>query len=51
MTKREIVEQLELIVCEYDVTFGTFINYVSDYFSSDDLQGLLDHVAKELDIV
>jgi len=48
--KKETIEQLELILKEYGVSYSTFIQFISDYFSGDDLKGLLEHVAKELDI-
>ena len=49
--KNDTAEQLELILKEYDVPYGTFLKFMYDYFSGDDLKGLLAHVAKELDIV
>ena len=48
--KKDTIAQLELLLEEYDVSYSTFIQFISDYFSGDDLKGLLDHVAEELNI-
>ena len=48
--KKDTYEQLVLILKEYGVNYETFINMVFDYFNSDDVKGLLKHVAEELNI-
>lgn len=48
--KKEIYEQMMLIIKEYGVNYQLFIDMIFDYLNKDDLQGLLDHIAHELKI-
>lgn len=46
--KKDVLEQLVLLLKEYDVNYETFIHMVFDYFDTKDLKGLVKHVAEEL---
>jgi hypothetical protein len=50
MLKKEIYEQIELILKEEGVPFQKFLDILFDYLDKDDCQGLLDHLIDELHI-
>lgn len=50
MLKKEVYEQITLILKETGTPYQKFLDILFDYFDKDDLQGLLDHLAEELNI-
>ena len=54
MTKSEVYDKLNIILSEghteSSIDIGLILSYLCDYFSTNELEGLLNHIKEERDI-